>query len=290
MIKTTVLLCSANRAEILEETVRALFSQSVTQVKVLISAPDLGSVTSGLRSDPRVEVIVDAPRGLCCQRNAGIDQVSTPYILFVDDDVELLPNYVEAMEKLFDSDPSVILSTGYVIADGVTVEGGIERSRAKQMLTGFSAQPITNWHEAYGCNMFVRTVVAKKARFDEALPLYGWLEDLDFSIRCKRLGRIVLNGETGLVHLGTTRGRTSDVRLGYSQIANPYYIWKKLSKPSLLYVIVTQWLRYTGINLTYSLLFWMKRRGDRVGRLKGNLRAFVDLLTGRMHPGRILAL
>jgi GT2 family glycosyltransferase len=194
------------------------------------------------------------------------------------------------MERLFDDDPTVVLATGHVIADGVTSERGIDRSRAKQMLTRFSARPIANWREAYGCNMFVRADIARLLRFDEALPLYGWLEDLDFSIRCRRLGRIVLNGQTGLVHLGTTRGRTSDVRLGYSQIANPYYIWKKLSKPNIVYVIVTQWLRYIGINVAYLVFFWIKRRGDRLDRLEGNIKALFDLLSGRMYPGRILML
>jgi hypothetical protein len=100
----------------------------------------------------------------------------------------------------------------------------------------------------------------------------------------------VLNGEAGLVHLGTTRGRTSDVRLGYSQIANPYYIWQKLSKPSILYVIMTQWIRYIGINAALFLLFWVRRRGDRAQRLEGNFKALSDLLIGRIHPGRILTL
>jgi GT2 family glycosyltransferase len=290
MTKTTVVICSANRPEILEETVADLFLQSVGQVNILISAPDLESVPLSLRSNPQVEVIVSVTRGLCFQRNAAVAKVSTPYMAFIDDDVELVPNFIEAMEGLFDSDSSVVLSTAHVIADGVTSQTGIDRGRARQMLSSFKPTPAVDYHEAYGCNMFVRTEIAKKTRFDEALPLYGWLEDLDFSIRCQKLGRLVLNNQTGLVHMGTTRGRTSDVRLGYSQIANPYYIWKKTSKPGIGWLIFTQWIRYTGVNLTYFLLFWIKRRGDRVGRLRGNAKALLDLVLGKMHPRRILAL
>jgi GT2 family glycosyltransferase len=192
MIKTTVLLCSANRPDILNETVQGLFQQSVVSIKILISAPDKASVPSNLKLDPRVEVITDAPRGLCCQRNAGIAKVSTPCILFVDDDVELRSNYIAAMEALFDGDSTVILSTGQVIADGVTSDGGINREQARQLLSQFTSKPLKSHDEAYGCNMFVRTEIAKQRLFDDVLPLYGWLEDYDFSIRCRQLGRIVL--------------------------------------------------------------------------------------------------
>jgi GT2 family glycosyltransferase len=290
MIKTTVVICSANRPEILEETVAGLALQTVSEFNLLVCAPDQDSVPLALRSNPRVEVVYSTLRGLCCQRNAAVERVSTPFTMFVDDDVELVPNFIAEMETLFDADPSVVLATAHVIADGVTSEKGILRDSARQMLSGFTPHAVTNHNCAYGCNMFVRTEIAKKTRFDEALPLYGWLEDLDFSLRCQRLGRIVMNGKTGMVHLGTTRGRTSDVRLGYSQIANPYYIWKKLSQPNLSWLIFTQWIRYTGVNLVFSLLFWTKRRGDRPGRLKGNATALWDLILGKMHPLRILAL
>jgi glycosyltransferase involved in cell wall biosynthesis len=160
MKKTTVVICSANRPEILEETVAGLFLQTVDQINILISTPDQESVPLSLRSDHRVKVIVSATRGLCFQRNAAIEKVATPYMVFIDDDVELVPNFIEAMEDLFDSDSSVVLSTAHVIADGVTSETGIDRALARQMLGNFTPGPVIDYHEAYGCNMFVRTEIA----------------------------------------------------------------------------------------------------------------------------------
>ena len=64
-------------------------------------------------------------------------------------------------------------------------------------------------------------------RFDERLPLYGWQEDLDFCGALRGSGRIVKTNLVWGVHLGTKRGKGSEVRLGYSQIINPAYIARK---------------------------------------------------------------
>jgi GT2 family glycosyltransferase len=69
--------------------------------------------------------------------------------------------------------------------------------------------------------------------FDENLPLYGWLEDVDFCRRLAPYGRIVRNARTAGVHLGSNSGRTSGVCYGYSQIANPLYLWRKALCPSI---------------------------------------------------------
>src|SRR3546814_15339565 len=63
--------------------------------------------------------------------------------------------------------------------------------------------------------------------FDENLPFYGWLEDVDFSRRLASQGRIVRWNLCRGVHMGVKRGRSPGKRLGYSQIANPVYMWRK---------------------------------------------------------------
>ena len=45
--------------------------------------------------------------------------------------------------------------------------------------------------------------------------------------RCAAAGRIVRTNLVWGVHLGTKRGKGSEVRLGYSQIVNPAYIVSK---------------------------------------------------------------
>jgi hypothetical protein len=72
-----------------------------------------------------------------------------------------------------------------------------------------------------------------KERFDERLPLYGWLEDVDFGGQLAGIGRIDKLTAARGVHLGIKQGRQSAVRLGYSQIANPTYLSRKAPAPGL---------------------------------------------------------
>jgi GT2 family glycosyltransferase len=122
--------------------------------------------------------------------------------------------------------------------------------------------------------------------FDEALPLYGWQEDIDFSRQLATLGRIVDVSTLRGVHLGAKGGRTSGVRFGYSQIANPVYLIRK-GTMSLSFAAPLVW-RNLLANLYGS--FRPEPWIDRRGRLKGNCLALCDLVTGRISPQRILEL
>ena len=140
----------------------------------------------------------------------------------------------------------------------------------------------------YGCNMAIRLDPVRQhaLRFDERLPLYAWSEDIDFTHRLARFGWIAkLHGARG-VHLGTKQGRTPGRRLGYSQVANPVYLFRKGSYT---------WgraARSVGRNLVANAAraFHPEAYIDRRGRLQGNMLAFLDMLRGRMTPERILEL
>jgi hypothetical protein len=132
----------------------------------------------------------------------------------------------------------------------------------------------------------LKPIVGHNVVFDENLPLYGWQEDIDFSRRVRPYGRIVRSQTLRGVHLGIKLGRTSGVRFGYSQIANPVYLIRKGSM-SWRHAAKLIW-RNLAANLLRSVYPepWI----DRKGRLKGNCLAIVDIAIGRISPGRILQL
>ena len=123
-------------------------------------------------------------------------------------------------------------------------------------------------------------------RFDENLPFYSWLEDHDFSRRMKPYGRIVKNNLASGVHLGVKSGsgRTSGVRYGYSQIANPVYLWRK----SIL--SLDKALQYSVLRVVTNLVKMLRSEPwiDRCGRARGHGLAFLDIVRGGLHPTRIL--
>jgi hypothetical protein len=274
---------------------RASLDELVRQLRpperIVVCAPgadDIGVVAD----DAKIEVAL-GPRGPTCQRSAPLDQVrDCDVVIFFDDDFLPTPCYLEVVERVFTACPDVAMMTGLVIADGI-IGPGISLEEARSWVAMFGT--ITrDWREleevanGYGCNMAMRlaTVEAAHCRFDESLPLYGWLEDVDFRLHLAQRGRIVKALAAHGVHLGIKEGRQTGKRLGYSQIANPIYLSRKGTLPWL------RALRLMSRNIAANLLRLMTPEPyiDRAGRASGNIKAFRDLLSGSLTPERILEL
>ena len=119
------------------------------------------------------------------------------------------------------------------------------------------------------------------------LPLYGWLEDVDFSRQLAPFGKIIRNEGMIGVHLGSKGGRGSGVRTGYSQIANPLYLWRKGTLR--LDRALIQMCR--NILANYAKLMRPEPWVDRRGRALGNALGFRDLVRDgctERHAGLVL--
>lgn len=288
----TVAIASAGRRDTLSDVILKLSTQTRAPDLLAIcpaKAEDLDRAVLGKVDFP--SLVVDAPRaGLPAQRNAILRAVTTDIVLFFDDDFVPSDDYLEQCAKAFETHPEAVMCTGQVIADGA-VTSGIEFDEALRLIAadrGPASAEVGIVYNCYGCNMALRFPVAKAAgiEFDEVLPLYGWLEDVDFSRRMAPHGAIISWPSCRGVHMAVKRGRTSGVKLGYSQVMNPFYLWRKQTMS--LRRAAAQMARNIAMNTVRSLAPepWI----DRKGRLKGNLLAWFDIARGRIDPGRILQL
>lgn len=242
---------------------------------------------------PGMRTILCNRKGSCAQRNIGIDAVIglNDVIVFMDDDFVPAPDFFAQLERVMLEVPEAVGVTGQVLADGVTGPG-LSREEALAVIRNDALQTAAGDRGIrprlglYGCNMAVRSRALAEMRFDEQLPLYGWLEDLDLSTRLARRGRLYHVHALRGVHRGVKRGRTSGVRFGYSQIANPLYLATRGRVP--VHYAFANMAR----NLTANLLKVSRPEPwvDRKGRLKGNGLAVWDLVRGKMKPERILDL
>ena len=287
-MNSTVIICTVNRPAILHATVLGLLRQTVQPDSIILSLCDESSVLAKTRFLPLVHCVL-GPRGSSVQRNTAIPLAHTRYTLFLDDDVELADNYIEEMERVFAEDPSIAAASGKIVANGAKDGKGIERETAVEAVLesrgsrGCSAIKIK---EFYGCNMFVRTDILRTEKFDERLPLYGWLEDRDFLWRCAKYGKMVRNQGALLAHLATRSGRTSEVRYGYLKIANPWYLWRKSVISSLPDLIAMYWMKTTFANVIRAIMLKQPQAADYKKRLKGNLMAYRDLFLFRIRPAK----
>jgi GT2 family glycosyltransferase len=291
-LNTTVVVCSANRPDVLSETIDSLVrGQSMPPREIIVSVFDEKHVPEKFRADASVRVVLSTRQALSVQRNAAVKLIRTPYTLFLDDDVEIAPDFIESMECLLDEVEDAVAATAFVVVDGAQGDTGLNREVARSAAANYvRTHDNYDCEVGYGCNLFVRTKIFDQVLFDEKLPLYGWLEDLDFSTNCLRYGRIILNAGTCVAHLATPSGRISGLKFGYSQIVNPFYLWRKNGKPGLTHVVFAHWLIHVARNCRRTFLRIPSDRNDRTGRFRGNLIALRHLLAGKVDPSHIVNL
>ena len=281
-----VMVATVGRAEVTLRTVDRLALQTRKPDGIVVvgaQASDIAGVEQA-RGNPEIHL---GERGVCNQRNRGLDIIGdrADVVIFFDDDFVPAEDFIEQTAKLFAERPNLVGATGRLIADGVhgvglTVDEGVALIEADTHPPSFE----TVSQALYGCNMIIRLAAAQGLRFDPALPLYGWQEDIDFTFQLGRRGDMVKSSLLRGVHLGAKGGRSPGARLGYSQIANPIYLLRKRTIPPALA------RRIMWRNLAANLVRSLKPEShiDRRGRAKGNLLAIKDLALGRLDPRRIL--
>jgi len=278
------------RGAILAPVVRHLATQNRLPDLVVVCGTEPSDFGDLDQKDVPFELcFLTSPRGCCHQRNRVLELLDPgDVLLFLDDDFLLAPDHLARFEALYTDNSEVVMSTGEVLADGIIGPGFSFDAGLAALEAGLKAPPrngIRDTRNAYGCNMGIRmrVVAENQLRFDEALPAYAWFEDVDFSVRAGRHGRIVHSDALRGVHLGTKTHRTAGKKLGYSQVANLAYLMRKgtlTAKDGL-----AQILRNLAANCARSIS--PVPYADHRGRLRGNLIAFADLVRGRADPGRI---
>lgn len=289
-LSLAIIIASAGRPRVLAQWRDRLRVQTQAPDATFFVVPSEEDLPAP-ESRPEHGIVIISPRGLCAQRNCGLERAIDAFdlIAFFDDDYIPSRHTVERIVDLFEGRPDLIAASGHLVLDGIG-QADLDYDTALAAIDAYDAvDPPPVWvreHAGglYGCNMVYRARAIGDLRFDERLPLYGWLEDLDFGAGLAGRGVVAYTNAFAGVHQGSKSGRGSGVRLGYSQVANPVYLWRKgtLSRGTALKSIAR--------NLTMNVARaafpepWI----DRAGRLKGNCTAIWQLLRGTLDPGNIL--
>lgn len=286
-MKIYVAIATIGRPETVRQIVQWLGTLERQPDGVIVSTVAEDDVAGLLESCPKTEILFGA-QGSCRQRNLALSSLRerADVIAFFDDDFVPRRDYIKNVEQYFSNDSHLVGVTGVLLADGIH-NSGYAFNHATEIVSSSPPQvdEVTEFpiDGLYGCNMVVRTSACADIEFDERLPLYGWLEDVDFTFRLGRRGKLLKSSSFTGVHMGVKGGRTSGKKLGYSQIANPIYLLRKNSVPKkLAYRLMRQ--NFVS-NLVHSIR--PERHIDRRGRLLGNLKALADHIRGKLNPENI---
>jgi glycosyltransferase involved in cell wall biosynthesis len=148
-----VIIASFRRPQVLAETLESLSRQTLPNFQVILSltSADDCHETAPLR-DARY-VCLGSP-GLPAQRNRGIALLDPAirYVAFIDDDVEIAPDYLDAMRRIFLQNEKLVAFTGHVVEARAEDRAAARNALAEPVI----ALEVTPASGLYGCSMNVR--------------------------------------------------------------------------------------------------------------------------------------
>jgi GT2 family glycosyltransferase len=231
--KVVVIILTINQRE---KTLRCLESfRSVQQPPHCVLLWDNGSTdgtSDAVREFYPDVTLAGSPRnlGVATGRNSAAERAvalfDPPYLLFIDNDMTVSPNFLSALLAPFSDDDGLAQTTGKIAC----LDEGPDDERGPRVIYGAGGCRVRFWlgdtnHIGYGeldvgqydaaCNciasggcMLVRTSVFQElGGFDPVFDPYG-PEDLDFGLRARAKGYHALYTPQALVHHDARPGRS----------------------------------------------------------------------------------
>jgi GT2 family glycosyltransferase len=216
----SVIICTLNRSE---DLLRALSyfvdreDYNSFEVIIVDQSDEIDSTVKHLveANADRFRLVQRAEKSLPKSRNAGIELAKGTILVFVDDDVEILPGFLAAYSVAF-SEPGVWGSTGPVFNPGASQDLVPASSLAPIELKEIKAGRGGRWDADFaydinwivGCNMAIRRDVFEKiGTFNEILEVH--CDDAEISHRIKLAGgRLRYTPAPRLIHHQRLTGGT----------------------------------------------------------------------------------
>jgi GT2 family glycosyltransferase len=272
-----VVIATKDRTDSLRSCLMCLLADRPAATIVVVDASDGDETENLCRKIDQTSLTILYHRAklpsLTRQRNQGVDicrELGVEVIHFLDDDTDVKPGYLDAIERRLRIDIHI---------DGV---GGIDENRILPRNSFFMSMFFLNSNSqnrvlrsgrnvggqaadgrevkdvdwVSGGLVGYRATVFERERFDDRLRGYSWGEDFDFGFRVSRIGRLVVEPEARCNHHATPLNRYSQERLG-REATILLYCWVKEQ-------------RSNGMSLT---LFWWSIIGELLMRIANGAKA-----------------
>ena len=193
--RVAIVIPAHNESRYLAQTLESLQAQTYEFWRTIVVDDQSSDTTTSIaasfsRRDPRIEVLrLRRNAGLPAARNAGLAQVTEPFVLFLDGDDALFPDALASRVALLATDEAAAGAYGKTRQVPATVNwreeaGGRRRAASTQRVTLLSA----GGENPFGIHeVLLRTETARSlGGFEESIR--GGGEDVDFWARALRSG------------------------------------------------------------------------------------------------------
>ena len=210
MAKVGVIIPTHNRPDLLRNAIASVLCQTAGDLEVFViddasSTDDAERVVRAYRDDRLNYIRLSRSHGPAAARNIGLRLVTAPYVAFLDDDDEWLPEKLKIqIETLEQSPPDVVA----VFTARFTVDGNTGRTWTTRYDGDFDAASAQN-------SITTSSILVRRAGFD----VVGWFDeeletgsDADMWIRLAAVFRIRYIDEPLAKYLVHSGSLTSDLR------------------------------------------------------------------------------
>lgn len=310
----SVIVPTLNRPLELARCLDSVLAQTVRPDQVVVvddGTSDVDSIRGRFAgSGVRFDYVKKRIKGLCRSRNEGLAVAVGEIIVFLDDDTELFPEYVEGFLEVFAADVERRVGgvSGWVarVRDGVPLSNETKRSaewwllrfflltpgRGGRMLpSGFRASLMNpEGHEPVdflqGGNMALRREVFDEFHFDEALDRTGGYslgEDVLFSYAVGRKWKLVAVGRSRMLHHHAPGGRPPTRSMAQMRVLNQHRFLRDVMGGTPLRWLAFSWA-LVGLVTVPLLLGLRTRRSGQFDAARGTLDGIALLMPWSENP------
>lgn len=255
-------------------TIQGLLDQTVQPDEIIVidqNSPSLPVLDEYLTTVPRVRHLKFRTPGLPLNSNRGLFAAKGDIIIYVDDDVKIPRNFVEAHLKNYD-DASIHGVAGRVCQahgdpDPKTIRRTGEFSRfSGQVTAGFNALERKPSLFGQGANMsFRKSALQKIGGFDSGFAGNAYFGESDAGLRFHAAGfRMVFDPQAELLHLMAPRGgcRVPDKTAHtFWFVRNGIRLYRRHAPAALHPFFALKMLGYVGAKAAYNRDFRIFSRG-----------------------------
>lgn len=291
-MKTLIVIPTRNRPDEIKNTINFLnLNKNFFSRIIIVDASDieLKEKIKKLLLNYSLNInLIDAEPSTCTQRNLGFSFIEDEeFIMFLDDDnifyndalfqmnnflkkninfagvafnqiLKEEENFSEKLKKNFFTDKLSIYPSK---------KGGVSRSGWQSKFINFENDEIVEWLPTRA--VIYKTELIKNLKFDENLGIYGYLEDLDFSLELKKKGKLMVCKNAKYTHDQSID--RSGFEFGKKEVRNRYYLVQKHNLNKYLFFITL----FAKILINLKEGIFLKK--NSLQRFYGNIIALMSL-------------